>query len=91
MLFINYSLVFSTIMPSKLITNLSALGLNPSLCNLVLDFLTGRPQVVKVGNNTFIRLILNTRAPQGCVPSPLLYYLRRLKKFGLAPKTVTNF
>ena len=45
------------------------------LCNWVLDFLTGRPQVVRVGNNISSPLILNTGAPQGCVLSPLLYSL----------------
>jgi hypothetical protein len=33
------------------------------------------PQVIRVGNNTSATLILNTGAPQGCVPSPLLYSL----------------
>ena len=37
--------------------------------------LTCRPQVVKVGNNFFTMLILNTGAPQGCVRTPLLYSL----------------
>ncbi|KAK6304264.1 hypothetical protein J4Q44_G00248500 [Coregonus suidteri] len=40
---------FNTIVPSKLITKLRILGLNTSLCNWILDFLTGRPQVVRVG------------------------------------------
>jgi hypothetical protein len=75
MVFIDYSAVFNTIVPSKLIIKLEVLGLNPALCNWVLDFLTGRPQVVKVGNNTSTSLILNTWAPQGCVLSPLLYSL----------------
>ena len=75
MLFIEYSSAFNTIVPSKLIINLESLGLNPALCNWVLDFLTGRPQVVKVGNNTSSSMILNTGAPQGCVLSPLLYSL----------------
>jgi hypothetical protein len=35
----------------------------------------GRPQVVKVGNNTSTWLILNTGDPQCCVLSPLLYSL----------------
>ena len=35
----------------------------------------GRPQVVRVGNNTSATLILNTGAPQRCVLSPLLYSL----------------
>jgi hypothetical protein len=74
MLFIDYSLM-NSIVPSKLIIKLEALGLNLALCNWVLDFLTGRPQVMKVGNNTSTSLILNTGAPQGCMLSPLLYSL----------------
>ena len=62
-------------MPTKLITKLRTLGLNTSLCNWILDFLTGRPQVVRVGNNTSATLILNPGAPQGCILRPLLYSL----------------
>jgi hypothetical protein len=47
-LFIDYSSALKTIVYSKLIINLGALGLNPNLCHWVLAFLTGRPQVVKV-------------------------------------------
>ena len=60
MLFIDYSSAFNTILSSKLIIKLEALGLNPALCNWVMDFLTGHLQVVKVGNNTSTLL-----APQG--------------------------
>ncbi|KAM9429112.1 uncharacterized protein ACWYII_019836 [Salvelinus alpinus] len=74
MLFIDCSSAFNTIVPSKLIIKLGALDLNPALCNWVLVFLTGRPQVVKVGNNT-TSLIHNTGVLQGCVLSPLLYSL----------------
>ena len=45
------------------------------MSNWVLDFLTVRPQVVKVGDNISTSLILNTGAPQGCVLSSLLYSL----------------
>ena len=68
MLLIDYSSAFNTIVPSKLIklTNkLRTVGLNTSLCNWILDFLTGHPQVVRVGNNTSATLILNTGAPHG--------------------------
>ena len=75
MLFIDYSSAFSTIVPSKLITKLRTLGLNTSLCNWILDFLTSQPQVVNVGNNTSATLTLNTGAPQWCVLIPLLYSL----------------
>ncbi|KAI4895176.1 hypothetical protein NFI96_005326 [Prochilodus magdalenae] len=74
MLFIDYSSAFNTIIPAKLIPKLTDLGLN-SLCNWVLDFLTGRPQVVRVGNSFSFTLTLSTGAPQGSVLSPLLYSL----------------
>ncbi|CDQ84534.1 unnamed protein product [Oncorhynchus mykiss] len=35
MLFIDYSSVFTTILPTKLITKLRTLGLNTSLCNWI--------------------------------------------------------
>ena len=35
----------------------------------------GRPQAVRIGNNTFSTLTLNTGAPQGCDLSPQLYSL----------------
>ena len=70
MLFIDYSSAFNTILPSKLIIKLETLGLNPALCNWVLDFLMGRPQVVKVGSLSSTPLIHNTGAPQGCCSAP---------------------
>ena len=80
MLFIDYSSAFNTIVPSKLVIKLEGLGLNPTLCNWVLDFLMGRPQGVKVGNKISTSMTLNTGAAQGCgsVPqgfSSLLYSL----------------
>ena len=44
MLFIDYSSAFNTIVPSKIINKLRILGLNTSLCNWILDFLTGCPR-----------------------------------------------
>ncbi len=38
----------NTIVPTKLAVKLSDLGLNTSLCDWIQDFLTGRPQVVKM-------------------------------------------
>ena len=71
----------------KLITKLRTLGLNTYLCNWILEFLTGHPQVVKVGNNTSASLILSTGAPQGCMFSPLLYSL--FTPPGVAPHNST--
>ncbi|KAL0150808.1 hypothetical protein M9458_053890 [Cirrhinus mrigala] len=45
MLFTDFSSAFNTIIPQQLINKLNLLGLNTSLCNWILDFLTGRPQL----------------------------------------------
>ncbi|KAK2891549.1 hypothetical protein Q8A73_017214 [Channa argus] len=57
MLFIDFSSAFNTIIPQHFIEKLSILGLNTSLCNWILDFLTGRP--------ISITTTLSTGAPQG--------------------------
>ncbi len=75
LLFIDYSSAFNTIVPTKLAVTLSDLGLNTSLCDWIQDFLTRRPQVVKMGQFTSNSITLNVGAPQGCVLSPLLYSL----------------
>ncbi len=75
LLFIDYSSAFNTIVPTKLAVKLSDLGLNTSLSDWIQDFLTARPQVVKVGQFTSNSITLNIGAPQGCVLSPLLYSL----------------
>ncbi|KAM7379021.1 hypothetical protein PAMP_017842 [Pampus punctatissimus] len=75
MLFIDFSSAFNTIIPSKLVSKLCDLGINTSLCNWILDFLTNRPQYVKLDGHISSTLTLNTGVPQGCVLSPLLYSL----------------
>ena len=75
MLFVDYSSAFNTIIPSILDEKLRNLGLHPAMCNWILNFLSDRRQVVRMGNITSDPLTLNTGAPQGCVLSPLLYSL----------------
>uniref|UniRef100_A0A3P9JDD6 Reverse transcriptase domain-containing protein n=1 Tax=Oryzias latipes TaxID=8090 RepID=A0A3P9JDD6_ORYLA len=75
MLFVDYSSAFNTIIPSILTTKLEQLGLSPSLCQWISNFLTGRPQAVRMGGFVSASITLNTGAPQGCVLSPLLYSL----------------
>ena len=72
MLLIDYSSAFNTIVASKLITKLRTLELNTSLCNWILDFLTARPQVVRVGNNKSATLTLDTGPPLGSMLTPVL-------------------
>lgn len=75
LLFLDFSSVFNTIIPQTLVNKLLLLGLRPSLCKWVLDFLTNRPQSVKVHGISSSTIVLNIGLPQGCVLSPLLYTL----------------
>ena len=64
LLFIDYSSAFNTIVPTRLSDKLIELGLNTPLCAWILDFLTARPQVVRVGRHTSNPLFLNTGSPR---------------------------
>ncbi len=75
MLFIDFSSAFNTIIPQQLINKLNLLGLNNSLCNWILDFLTGRPQSVRVGHNTSSTTTLSTGAHKAVCSGPLLFTL----------------
>ncbi|KAI5609680.1 gastrula zinc finger protein XlCGF28.1-like [Silurus asotus] len=66
---------FNTIIPSTLTSKLEVLGLSLPLCQWISNFLTDRPQAVRVKKHTSSTLTLSTGAPQGCVLSPLLYSL----------------
>ncbi len=73
LLFIDYSSAFNTIIPIKLAVKLSDLGLNTSLCDWIQDFLTCRPQVVKVGqftSNFTFNVNPERRSPTGLCPEP---------------------
>lgn len=75
MLFIDFSSAFNTVLPSKLVTKLTDLGITAPICNWLLDFLTNRPQHVWLDNHCSSILTMNTGVPQGCVLSPFLYSL----------------
>ena len=75
LLFVDFSSAFNTILPDKLVQKLCQLGLPPPTCNWIMDFLSNRPQSVRVGPHTSTTLTLSTGSPQGCVLSPLLYSL----------------
>ncbi|KAK2905566.1 hypothetical protein Q8A73_009509 [Channa argus] len=75
MLFVDFSSAFKTVIPSKLIAKLVDLGINISLCNWIMDFLTNRPQQVQSGSICSNTTAINTGVPQGCVLSPFLFSL----------------
>ena len=50
-----------------------AIGINQSLCKWMLNFLSNRSQVVKIGNLLSQVISLNVGAAQGCVLSALLF------------------
>ncbi|KAK3519819.1 hypothetical protein QTP70_006477 [Hemibagrus guttatus] len=74
-LFSHYSSTFNTVIPHKLTHKLFALGLHPTLCDWLLDFLTGRPQSVRIGSRISATITTNIGTPQGCVLSPIPYTL----------------
>ena len=49
--FVDFSSVFNTILPHRLVPKLTALGLSSSICHWILDFLTNRSQRVRVGSH----------------------------------------
>ncbi|KAK3520766.1 hypothetical protein QTP70_032347 [Hemibagrus guttatus] len=79
---------------AHLIEKLSLLGLNTSLCNWILDFLTGRPQSVRIGNSLSSTTTLSTGAPQGCSVSDrktLQQIVRTAEKIiGLSLPSITD-
>ncbi|KAI4873791.1 hypothetical protein NFI96_002788 [Prochilodus magdalenae] len=75
MLFIDFSSAFNTIIPSRLIHKLSTVGISSPLCSWIMDFLTCRPQCVRMGEHTSPSLTLSTGCHLGIVLYPLLYTL----------------
>lgn len=53
-------LVFNMVIPSKLISKLSTLGVPPTICNWVLNFLTSRPQSDRMGYHTSRTITIKT-------------------------------
>ena len=59
LLFVDFSSAFNTILPNKLHSKLHKLGLNTTLCNWILDFLTHRTQHVRIGKHVSPTLPMN--------------------------------
>ncbi|KAI3372641.1 hypothetical protein L3Q82_023112, partial [Scortum barcoo] len=76
MLFVDFSSAFNTVIPDKLILKLHNLGLPSSLCHWIRDFLTNRPQVVRIrGQHILYTGPEHRHTNKGCVLSPALFTL----------------
>uniref|UniRef100_A0A3B3BMJ4 Reverse transcriptase domain-containing protein n=1 Tax=Oryzias melastigma TaxID=30732 RepID=A0A3B3BMJ4_ORYME len=75
MLFLDFSSAFNTVIPSQLMAKLIDLRIGSLMCNWLVDFLTSRPQHVRLDNLCSSTITINTGVPQGCVMSPFLYSL----------------
>ena len=74
-LFVDFSSAFNTILPPILEHQLSLLQVPASTRRWITDFLTNRPQRVKLGKSISSSRSTSTGSPQGCVLSPLLFSL----------------
>jgi hypothetical protein len=74
-LFIDFSSAFNTIQRHVMIDKLQKLEVPAALVHWVFNFLSNRPQCVRVGDIKSPVLVSNTGAPQGCVLSSFLYTL----------------
>lgn len=76
LLFIDFSSAFNCIQPHILAERLRDIhSINPGLIAWLMDFLTERPQRVRVNGVLSDTLVSSTGSPQGCVLSPLLFVL----------------
>ena len=74
-MFFDFSSAFNTIQPHLLANKLIKMGLPFPTISWVLDYLTDRPQFVKLNRSISAISHTNTGAPQGTVLSPFLFTL----------------
>ncbi|KAJ0001685.1 hypothetical protein NQD34_001481 [Periophthalmus magnuspinnatus] len=74
-MFFYFSSAFDTIRPALLAEKLAVMQVEDSLVSWIVDYLTGRPQYVRLQGCVSDRVVSNTGAPQGTVLSPFLFTL----------------
>ncbi|TWW53679.1 hypothetical protein D4764_0152530 [Takifugu flavidus] len=72
-MFFDFSSAFNTIQPRLLRAKLEKMQMDAPLVSWIEDYLTGRPQVVRLRSCVSDPLMSNTGAPQGTVLSPFLF------------------
>lgn len=73
--FFDFSSAFNTIQPARLGSKLSAMQVHAPLVAWIMDYLTDRPQYVRLQGCKSDTVLCSTGAPQGTVLSPLLFTL----------------
>ncbi|TWW71601.1 RNA-directed DNA polymerase from mobile element jockey [Takifugu flavidus] len=74
-MFFDFSSAFNTIQPRLLGDKLEVAGVDHHLTTWILDYLTQRPQFVRVKGSQSDRLLCSTGVPQGTVLAPFLFTL----------------
>ncbi|KAG2470177.1 RTBS polymerase, partial [Polypterus senegalus] len=74
-MFLDFSSAFNTIQPLLLRDKLTEMGVDSHLVAWIVDYLTDRPQYLRLGNCRSDIVFSNTGAPQGTVLSPVLFNL----------------
>lgn len=74
-LFMDFSSAFNTVHIYTLLQHLVELQVHPTLILWIKNFLQDRPQQVCVNGFNSRKQLLNTGLPQGCVLSPVLFYV----------------
>ena len=77
-MFFDFSSAFNIIQPPILKDKLLGMGVAPSLISWIIDYLTPRPQYVRMGRCVSGTLECSTGAPQGTVLAPFLFTLYTL-------------
>ncbi|KAI4872034.1 hypothetical protein NFI96_006517 [Prochilodus magdalenae] len=74
-MFFDFSSAFNTIQPLRLKDKLARMQVDPHLVSWITDYLTGRPQYVRLKDCTSETVVSSTGAPQGTVLSSFLFTL----------------
>ena len=74
-IFFDFSSAFNTIQPSLLRVKMESVGVDQHLAALTTDYLTNRPQYVRLHQCVSDVVLCSTGAPQGTVLSPFLFTL----------------
>ncbi|XP_041950480.1 uncharacterized protein LOC121711184 [Alosa sapidissima] len=74
-MFFDFSSAFNTIQPVLLREKLQRMQVETSITSWIVDYLTERPQFVRMGGCVSEKVVSSTGAPQGTVLSPFLFTL----------------